>query len=390
MKVIIIHPGEPSYLYGLVYGLSKIKDLELYVIGADRSLNLLNRYPNVKFLNFRGSLNPNVTFTKKMIRNVKYYLKTTIFILSSDAKLVHIQWFNNYFLFESTFLIWLYKIFGKKIIYTAHNVNQGKRDNNNSKLQFLLLQGLYNRVDRIIVHNGFSKRELAHDFNISEDKISVNKLGINMQVPKNGINSDEARKFFSIENNKKVLLFLGGLNYYKGVDLLIESFNELIANDDQYMLIVAGESRNREFVNIISTLIKKNGLENKIIFHLNFVPDDDIEKYFMAADCLVLPYRHIYQSGLHVSSYSFGTPVITTDVGNFKEEDVIEEKTGFVCEASNIDDLVSVISKYFNSYSFKHLAEERNNIRHWAETYYSWERIGSSTYKIYSKHGKSN
>ena len=128
MKVIIIHLGEPSYLYGLVGGLSKIEDLHLIVIGSDRSLSLLNRYSNVEFRNFRGSQSSNASFADKLKRNLKYYVNSTYYIIKSDAKIVHIEWFNKNILLESTFLIWLYKLSGKKIIFTAHNVTQGKRD----------------------------------------------------------------------------------------------------------------------------------------------------------------------------------------------------------------------------------------------------------------------
>ena len=46
-----------------------------------------------------------------------------------------------------------------------------------------------------------------------------------------------------------------------------------------------------------------------------FIPDDETEIYFKAADVLVLPYRDIYQSGVLFLGHSFGLPVLAADVG---------------------------------------------------------------------------
>ena len=64
-------------------------------------------------------------------------------------------------------------------------------------------------------------------------------------------------------------------------------------------------------------------------FGAEFIPDEETEIYFKAADVLVLPYRHIYQSGVLFLGYSFGLPVLAADVGSLKDE-IVEGKTGFV------------------------------------------------------------
>ena len=71
-----------------------------------------------------------------------------------------------------------------------------------------------------------------------------------------------------------------------------------------------------------------------------YIPDDETELYFKAADVLVLPYRHIYQSGVLFLGYSFGLPVLAADVGALKEE-IVEGKTGFVFKPEDSVDLAS-------------------------------------------------
>src|SRR6202043_640122 len=95
---------------------------------------------------------------------------------------------------------------------------------------------------------------------------------------------------------------------------------------------------------------------------IEFVPDGETELYFKAADVLVLPYTHIFQSGVLFLGYNFGLPVIASDVGSLKE-DIVEGKSGFVCKPRDPADLVKRIEDYFSSELYQQLAMRRQDIR---------------------------
>ena len=86
----------------------------------------------------------------------------------------------------------------------------------------------------------------------------------------------------------------------------------------------------------------------RVLLRADFIPDDETEVYFKAADVLVLPYRHIYQSGVLFLGYSFGLPVLAADVGSLKDE-IVEGKTGFVFRPEDPVDLARAIERYFAS-----------------------------------------
>ena len=54
---------------------------------------------------------------------------------TAKPKLFHILWNNKFQLFDRTMLMLYYRLLGKKIVFTAHNVNAGKRDLNDSLLK---------------------------------------------------------------------------------------------------------------------------------------------------------------------------------------------------------------------------------------------------------------
>src|SRR5262249_16384695 len=106
--------------------------------------------------------------------------------------------------------------------------------------------------------------------------------------------------------------------------------------------------------------------------------------YFKAADVVVIPYTNIFQSGVPFLAYSFGLPVIATDVGSLKE-DVIDGKTGYICKPHDCADLANSIEKYFSSELFKQLDIRRAEIRNWAKERHSWVRVAEMTKDVYRK-----
>ena len=105
--------------------------------------------------------------------------------------------------------------------------------------------------------------------------------------------------------------------------------------------------------------------------------------YFKAADVLVLPYRHIYQSGVLFLGYSFGLPVIAADVGSLQDE-IVEGKTGFVFRPEDPDDLAKTIERYFASDLYANLRSRRQEIRQFAMESHSWDVVGQQTVSVYA------
>ena len=119
-----------------------------------------------------------------------------------------------------------------------------------------------------------------------------------------------------------------------------------------------------------------------MIQKIQYIPDSETEIYFKAADVLVLPYAHVFQSGVLFLAYGFGLPVIATDVGSFREE-VIDGMTGFLSRSCDPIDLARTIEKYFGSDLYLNLTNRRPDIRIYANAKHSWHTVGTMTREIY-------
>lgn len=116
---------------------------------------------------------------------------------------------------------------------------------------------------------------------------------------------------------------------------------------------------------------------------MSFIPDNDIEQYFQGADCIVLPYRSIYQSGVIFMAYTFGLPMILTDIGNFRD-DILEGTTGLLIKKNTPEEIGETITRFFDSGMYKSQQEYREKIREWGFKNYSWDTIGAETRRLYA------
>lgn len=123
------------------------------------------------------------------------------------------------------------------------------------------------------------------------------------------------------------LLFFGLIRDYKGLDLLIEALAQPLLADLNIKLLVAGEFYTDE--EKYRDQVKKLSLEERVIFYNQYIPNNEVENYFNAADLVVQPYKTATQSGVTQVAYHFNKPMLVTDVGGLGEI-VPHEKAGYV------------------------------------------------------------
>ena len=163
--------------------------------------------------------------------------------------------------------------------------------------------------------------------------------------------------------NKRILLFFGIIRDYKGLDLLIEALALL---DDRYELIIAGEVYGS--FEKYEQLIHENGLSGKVKLFNQYIDDEQVTKFFSAADVCVLPYRSATQSGIISISKYFEIPVIATNVGGLKES-FEHEKTGLIINDVSPEAIKNGIEEFFESdlrWSAAALIRKENELNSWS------------------------
>ena len=376
--------GDKPYAFGLATELIS-KGASLDLIGSDEvDSPEFHGKRGVNFLNLRGDQRPDASFGKKMFRVLAYYAKLIRYPLTAKPKVFHILWNNKFEFFDRTLLMLYYRLLGKRIVLTLHNVNARRRDSRDTSLNRLTLRIQYRLADRIFVHTEKMKVELIEEFGVQGGRLTVIPFGINNAVPNTRLNPGEAKLRLGIRNGERTILFFGNIAPYKGLEYLISAFHQIAAQHDNYRLIIAGRPKNCEkYWAAIRETIREDVQSGRILLMEEYIPDDATELYFKAADVLALPYRHIYQSGVLFLGYSFGLPVLAADVGSLKDE-IVEGKTGSVFRPEDPVDLTKALESYFASDLFKELDARRQEIKAYAEERHSWDTVGQITMNVYA------
>ncbi len=386
LKVSVLTGGaDKPYALGLAGSLAS-QGIVLDFIGSDEIDGpQLHDTPKVNFLNLRGDQRSAVGRLAKARRVLKYYAMLVRYAAAAKPGLFHILWNNKFELFDRTLLMLYYKMLGKKIVFTAHNVNAGKRDSNDSLANRLSLRIQYSLADHIFVHTPKMKQELGADFGVPESKVTVIPFGINNTLPNSELTIADAKRQMGINPSRKTLLFFGNIAPYKGLNFLIAALEEVTKSGGDFQLIIAGRPKGCEpYWKQMQQAMDQSGVRNRILEKIEYIPDEQVELYFKAADVLILPYSHVFQSGVLFVGYSFGLPAIAADVGSLRDE-IIEGKTGFICRPRDSTDLARVIEAYFASDLFRELDNRRQEIRDYANERYSWEKVGELTKQVYAR-----
>jgi len=137
-----------------------------------------------------------------------------------------------------------------------------------------------------------------------------------------------------------VVSFFGEIKHYKGLDILIDAASLVAKKNPNLFILIAGKPGSKNDTPNVTSL-RENNVAYKMV--LGFIPNDDVWKYYIAADVIALPYRKISQSGVLFSALAHERAVICSAVGCLPE--IIDStKGGITVEAENVVALAEAIS----------------------------------------------
>ena len=131
------------------------------------------------------------------------------------------------------------------------------------------------------------------------------------------VSMPEARKKLGLNENDKLVLFFGLIRHYKGLDILLEAFNDERIKQSNIKLIIAGEFY--EDKQPYLDLITKHQLTEPVILHDKFIPNDLVRYYFCASNLVAQTYRNATNSGVTMVGYYYDKPMLVTNVGGLAE-----------------------------------------------------------------------
>lgn len=282
--------------------------------------------------------------------------------------LVIIQWWHPYF---APCYRLLTAGIGSEIpvLFVCHNVFPHERFPMDRKLtRMALKRGRY-----FIVHSGSDGEDLMQ---IQADACyRYNPHPTYNAFRMQGMSMEEARLRLGIGQEENVLLFFGFVREYKGLKVLLKAMVRICTDVERVRLIIAGSfGDDRE---VYRNLIMEYDLEDRIILADDYIPDNEVEKYFAACNLVTVPYLSATQSGIIQIAYGFEKPVLATTVGGLPDV-VYEGETGILVPPDDPGALADGAVRYFRDHLEAQMAEGIR--RHTQE--FSWEHMVMSIHEL--------
>ncbi|MEN3045740.1 MAG: glycogen/starch synthase [Candidatus Hydrothermales bacterium] len=236
---------------------------------------------------------------------------------------------------------------------------------------------LKSKKDKVFgILNGIDYEE----WNPETDKEIYKNFNINNFREGKEINKRMLREELSLAHDNSLLAgMVSRLTYQKGVDLLIESFDEFFKRDIQFILLATGEKRYEDKIKEYETKYKEK---------FRFIPRFDIvlsKKIYAGSDLFLIPSVFEPCGLTQMISMRYGTIPFAYKTGGLADTVVDYEDggSGFLFSEYNKESFIKKLDKIISVFKIK--SEWEKIIESCMKKDFSWEKSAREYLNLYMK-----
>jgi len=241
------------------------------------------------------------------------------------------------------------------------------------KFKNIISKLVLKNADAVIALTEDMKREIKK---ICDRDIFVIPNGIDLEKFKN-LSKETLRKRLKIEEDEKMIIFVGTLRPVKGIKYLIKAMKLIIKENENVKLMLVGDGEEREE---LESLVVELDLKDCVKF-IGRVQNEEIPRYMIASDVFVLP---SFSEGFPVvilEAMASGLPIVATKVGGLPEI-VKDGENGFLVEPKNPEEIAEKVLLILKGDKLRERISENNKKK---VKEYSWERVSEQIEEVYFK-----
>jgi len=308
MKITIIGPVYP-YRGGIAHFSAMLAQAFSEVGHQIRVLSFRGSYPSLFYKGkstFDNSHTP-ITFPSKRVLdfyNPITWVKAIRAIETDPPGVVLMAWWTPYWAFCYGFITRWLASKNIPVVYLVHNILPHERH----FFDLPLTRWAVQKGDMMIALNPNEQQKM--------ESLFPGKPAVTIPHPTYDVflegrpSKEEARRTLGLPPDKFIALFFGIVRPYKGLVHLLDAVKRCRDNDLPVLTLVAGEFW--EDIRPTLNFIKEYGLERNILVVNRYIPNEEVNLYFSAADAFVAPYIGGTQSGALKIAMSFGMPIVAT------------------------------------------------------------------------------
>jgi glycosyltransferase involved in cell wall biosynthesis len=226
-------------------------------------------------------------------------------------------------------------------ILVCHNVEEHESGAAKRWLSF----GALDLAQAYVVHSESSLAELMRRFPGRPAEV------VPLPVPEApAISKEAARRRLGLPEHDPLVLFLGLVRAYKGVDLLLDAAPRIVASSGARIAVVGEvfpDARD------LARRARTSPVADRILWRDEYVPEPEMGVWLAASDVLALPYRRISASAIAARAVAATRPMAAADAGGLPET-VVPGVTGELFPAGNAsslaDAVLTILERGFDAY----------------------------------------
>lgn len=282
-----------------------------------------------------------------------------LFLIRNKFDVIHLTWPANVY----EFIIYMLK---RKIILTVHD--PFPHTGLDTRIVRLRRKVAFRCVPHFIILNKAQREKFLFFYHLPSSAVIDSRLSCYTYL--NMVEQD-----MTTVPEQKYILFAGKISKYKGVEYLLEAMKKVHDTFPDIKLVVAGGGKYHFDISEYAAL-------PYIDIRNRFIPDEELVALMNKTQFMVCPYTDATQSGVIMSSFTFGTPVIATRVGGLPEM-LGNGKYGMLVKEKDTDALYQGICSLLSDE--EQLADYRKEIAkdYTSDGYLSWKTIAEELRESY-------